>query len=523
MIEPVSQAFFDPHELMIKLNEVVGVLNQTTQQSAIKDAIIEEYAAENLQLKQELAQLKTLVFGSKSERFAAGASPDQLALAFEQKPAQPLSGQELTEQINYTRKKAALSTPVNHPGRMPLPASLPRQEVILEPLADLTGYRQIACEITEELEYIPGKLFVKRYVRPKYVKGNGDDFIIAELPRRPIEKGIAGPGLLAQVIIDKYVDHLPVYRQVERFKREGITLPSSTISGWLSACCQLLEPLYDKLKASVLKSTYLQVDESPIKVLDKDKKGTTHRGFYWLYYAPVSKQVFFDYRRGRGRDGPEEILRNFNGHLQTDGYQVYQNFAKRSHIVHMGCMAHARRKFIEAKENDPLIAEYALTEIGKLYAIERQALDGEITTEQLADNRTALAIPILRDLKQWMINNYSQVLPKSPIGKAIEYALSRWEQLCVYTDDATLLIDNNQIENAVRPLAIGRKNYLFAGSHEGAVRAAMLYSFMGTCKKNNVNPFEWLKDVLTRIPDHHANKLDQLLPQNWVNSAIVPI
>jgi len=517
MIEPVSQTDFNPAELIKKLNEVVGSLNMTLQESVKKDTLIDQYAAENMQLKHELSKLKTLIFGTKSERFQGQLSADQLSLGFEGETAKPLSPEQLTQQINYTRKKAALSD-TSHPGRAAFPASLPREEVIIQPKMDLNGYREIGREITEELEYIPGKLFVRQYIRPKYVRKNTDGFIIADLPSRPIEKGIAGPGLLAQIIIDKYFDHLPVYRQVERFKREGIVMAASTISGWLTACCALLDPLYQQLKSSVLKSNYLQVDESPIKVLDKDKKGTTHKGFYWLYYAPLSKQVFFDYRQGRGREGPEECLKNFTGYLQTDGYQVYESFAKRKDVTHMGCMAHARRKFTEARDNDAPRAEYVLHELQKVYALERKFLDKEIDTDELLVLRKEHAQPILKKLGEWLLENYVQVLPKSPIGKAIQYALARWEQLSVYVNDADLLIDNNQIENAVRPLAIGRKNYLFAGSHEAAQRAAMLYSFMGTCKKNSVNPFEWLRDVLTRIPDHHANKLEQLLPQNWHNS-----
>lgn len=297
MIEPVSETVFNPDELMKKLNEVVGILNQTSRESARKDVIIDEYAAENMQLKHELSKLKTLVFGAKSERFQGQGSVDQMQLSFEDESLKPLTAEQLTQKINYTRKKAVLGVS-SHPGRTAFPASLPRQERILLPETDLTGYREVGREITEELEYIPGKLFVRQYIRPKFVRKNTDGFIVAGLPSRPIEKGIAGPGLLAQIIIDKYVDHLPLYRQVERFRREGVTLAASTISGWLTACCTLLDPLYQQLKNEVLKSNYLQVDESGIKVLDKDKKGSTHKGFYWLYYAHLSKQVFFDYRPG---------------------------------------------------------------------------------------------------------------------------------------------------------------------------------------------------------------------------------
>jgi hypothetical protein len=330
---------------------------------------------------------------------------------------------------------------------------------------------------------------------------------------RPIDKGIPGPGLLAQIIIDKYTDHLPVHRQIQRFGREGIKLSSSTLSDWIGGTCTLLEPLYDTLKANVLSSHYLQADETPIKVLDKDKKGTTHRGYHWVYHAPVERLVLFDYREGRGREGPQEILKDFTGHLQTDGYAVYQDFDKKSTIKPFNCMAHARRKFDEAKDNDLVRASYALTEIQKVYAIERQAKNETLSTKQRQALRQERSLPILQALKDWMLENYKMVLPKSAIGQALHYSLERFDKLMLYTTDGKLEVDNNLIENAIRPVAIGRKNYLFAGSHNGARRAAMLYSFIGTCKINDVNPFEWLKNTLETIPQHPVNKLYELIPR----------
>jgi transposase len=457
----------------------------------------------------ELDQLKRLVFGSRHERFVPTTPQEQLALGLQVQTTQLPA--PVLQRIEYTRKKKETSQKV-HTGRMKLPASLPREQVVIEPQEDVTGWTRIGEEITEELERIPGKLFVRQYVRPKYAKPDGEGVVIGELPPRPIDKGIAGPGLLAQIIIDKYTDHLPVHRQIQRFEREGIKLPASTLTGWISGTCSLLEPLYEVHRKRVLSSNYLQADETPIKVLDKDKKGTTHRGFHWVYHAPQERLVLFDYREGRGREGPTECLKDFIGYLQTDGYAVYEEFDKKVDITLLHCMAHARRKFDEAKGNDLVRASHVLTEMQKLYALERQAKDNELSHDELYQLRQQQAVPVLDDLKTWMLENYKAVLPQSTIGQALHYSLQRWDKLCLYTTDGRLQIDNNRIENTIRPVAIGRKNYLFAGSHNGARRAAMLYSFLGTCKINEVNPFEWLRHVLNIIPNHPVNKLQELLP-----------
>ncbi len=466
---------------------------------------------EIINLRHELDQLRRLVFGSRHERFIATTPPEQLALDLTAETVQAVPVP--VQAIEYTRQRRKEKTEKVQTGRMRLPADLPREQVILEPEGDVSGLKKIGEEITEELERIPGRLFVRQYVRPKYAKAGGEGVLIADLPVRPIDKGIPGPGLLAQIIIDKYTDHLPVHRQIQRFGREGIKLSSSTLTDWIGGTCTLLEPLYDTLKANVLSSHYLQADETPIKVLDKDKKGTTHRGYHWVYHAPVERLVLFDYREGRGREGPQEILKDFTGHLQTDGYAVYQDFDKKSTIKPFNCMAHARRKFDEAKDNDLVRASYALTEIQKVYAIERQAKNETLSTKQRQALRQEQSLPILQALKDWMLENYKMVLPKSAIGQALHYSLERFDKLMLYTTDGKLEVDNNLIENAIRPVAIGRKNYLFAGSHNGARRAAMLYSFIGTCKINDVNPFEWLKNTLETIPQHPVNKLYELIPR----------
>jgi transposase len=464
-------------------------------------------------LQQELANLKRLIFGSKNERFIpAENSPSQLSLNIQTDAVAECSVTK-TQKIEYVRNTTVITK--GHPGRTKLPEHLERREIIIEPAEVTEGCKKIGEEITEELEYEPGKLFVNRYVRPKYVQANNQGIIIAPMIDRPLPKAIVGPGLLAQIIIDKYVDHLPLYRQLERFKREGINIPYSTIGDWIKNGCSLIDPLYASLKKLIVQSNYLHADESPIKVLDKDKKGTTHRGYYWVYHNSIDGLVWFDYREGRGREGPVEVLKDFKGYLQTDGYAVYDFFKEDKDISVLHCMAHARRMFFEAKENDKAIAEYALEQIGLLYNIERKVKEQQLDREQILQLRQTEAVPVLESLGKWMKETYLKVLPKSAIGKALGYSISRWRELMLYATDGKLNIDNNPVENQVRPVAIGRKNYLFAGSHEAAKRSAILYSLMGTCKLHGINPFVWLRDVLQRIASHPINKIEDLLPHNW--------
>jgi len=260
--------------------------------------LYEKTALEVASLKHELANLKRLIFGSKNERFVpAESSPSQLSLDIQTDTVAACSVTK-TQKIEYVRNTAQVTK--EHPGRTKLPEHLERREIIIEPAEVTEGCKKIGEEITEELEYEPGKLFVNRYVRPKYVQANNQGIVIAPIIDRPLPKAIVGPGLLAQIIIDKYVDHLPLYRQMERFKREGINIPYSTIGDWIKNGCTLIDPLYESLKKLIIQSNYLHADESPIKVLDKDKKGTTHRGYYWVYHSSIDGLVWFDYQEGRG-------------------------------------------------------------------------------------------------------------------------------------------------------------------------------------------------------------------------------
>jgi transposase len=487
---------------------VINELDTYTKEQLISELIITK---SNLDLlKAELAQLKRMIFGSKSERFVPSATLQQSSL-FGMDVATVEATAVVSKEISYTRE-VAIVVENKHKGRLPLPAHLPRVEHVLEPTEDTTGLVRIGEEITEELEYTPGKFFVNKYTRPKYAKADKQGVLIADLPVRPIEKCIAGVGLLTQILIEKYLDHLPLYRQVARFKRVGVPIPESTIGDWVKQSCILLTPLYEALKKQVLNAHYLMADETPIQVLDKEKKGSTHRGYYWVYRDVESKIILFDYQTGRGRDGPTTVLKNYTGFLQTDGYHVYDAFDKKEGITLLHCMAHARRYFEHALDNDRVRAEYFLYQIKLLYDIERKAREQNCTHQERLQLRQQESLPILVHLHQWLKDNLNKVLPKSSIGKAVAYALARWDKLSIYAHHGHLQIDNNPVENAIRPVAIGRKNYLFAGSHEAAQRAAMVYSLLATCKANNIEPYEWLKNILTILPSYKTNQLHLLIP-----------
>jgi transposase len=504
---------------------------QNTETQTVPLALYQELQQKYDLLQFELAQLKRLIFGAKSERFVIPegnlqSGQLQLDLDGEPSPAQPEAGKET---ITYERKKKKPLLADLH-GRSPLPASLPRVEVILEPAEDTRGMKRIGEEITEVLEYKSATFFVYRYIRPKYARPEAEAaeqapgaepppaaaaILIAPLPALPIEKGVPGPALLAHLVVSKTVDHLPLYRLMKIFERQALKINDSTLGGWFSAATNLMKPLYEAQKRLILANSYIQVDETTIKVLENEQKGKTHRGYMWVYYTPTEKMALFDYRSGRGRAGPGELLAHFQGTIQSDGYVVYEMFEKRKGITLGGCMAHARRKFDEAKSNDQERASHVLTKIQALYAIERQAREQNLNHAGRLSLRQQHARPIFDELEKYLNDELLRVLPKSPIGAAIAYTLHRWKKLEQYLFDGALEIDNNLVENAIRPVAIGRKNYLFAGNDEAARRLAMLYTFMASCKVNNINPELWLGEVFVRLPAHPVNQIEELLPHRW--------
>jgi len=464
--------------------------------------------SENTDLKNELSQLKKLIYGVKSERHIPALSPDQLSIFDKEEASQEALSQN-NEIITYARSKNKKET---HPGKNPLPEHLPVEKVVIEPQEDTAGLTQISEEVTDTLEYTPASLVIKRTIRPKYAKSDGQGVIIASLPDRPLPKAIAEASLLAHILVGKFVEHQPFYRQIQKFKRDyNWILASSTVNDWFTQVCLLLEPLYNKLKEKILDSNYIQVDESPIKVQDSDKKGKTHQGYQWVYHSPQDKLILFNYRRGRGMQGPKELLGDYQGILQCDGYTVYDKIGRTPGITLAGCLVHVRRKYVEAKDSDKARADYALEIFKQIYAHESKAKE----SEDRKAYRETYVLPLLMQLKEWINKESIKVLPKSLIGKAMSYTLKQWDKLMGIFMDGIIELDNNLIENKIRPLALGRKNYLFAGSHNAAQRIAIMYSFFASCKANDTNPYEWLKRTLEKIPKTSIQDLDALLPNSY--------
>lgn len=478
-------------------------------------ALIAEKEDKIATLNFELDKFRRYLFGRKSEKFPLQYIDTNQVSLFElgttQEQQEDLAGQVQVKANKKPAKKRAKGT-----GRMALPENLRRETIIVEPEEDVSDCVKIGEDVTEVLDLIPAEFYVKRYVRPKYARSNGEGIVMGVLPDRIIDKGIPSEAVVAQMMIDKYVFGLPLHRQNDKCRRLGVTLPASTTSDWMLQGWRHLAPLWELLKMLVINQKYLQADESPLKVLDRNHKNGIHQGYMWVYNAPADKLVLFDYRKGRDSSGPRKMLKSFVGILQTDGYNVYEKlFGNHPHIILVFCMAHARRKFVDALKDDKAKAGYVLQRMQVLYALEEEMREGALSWEERTIKRQEHAVPVLDELKAWMNEEIAGLRPTSPLAKAIAYALPRWEGLSAYAKHGQIEIDNNLVENSIRPLAIGRKNFLFAGSHQAADMTAAMYSFMATCKKNGVDEFEWLKDVFTRIQSHKIKDLYQLLPNNW--------
>ena len=418
-------------------------------EATVSQAEHDELRAKYNALEQRFEQLLKLVYGTKTERFVPAASaPEQLALwggQIEQDDEPTAEPQTVT----YARKKKS------HPGRTDLPENLPVEEIIIEPEEDTTGMIEIGQEITKTIDYRPGRLLKRRYIRKKYARRKDTTegeptVVIGSLPERPIPKGITEAGLLAHLFVAKYIDHLPFYRQIEMFRRDhGWWVHKSTINDWFAACCTLLEPLYRALRHNVLDTDYLQGDESTIRVLDRTKPGQTHLGYEWVLRNPVSGNVLFVYRRGRGTNGLTGTLEQYAGYLQSDGYAAYDKFARGREVKLISCLAHIRRKFFEAKSNHAELAGHALGEIQKLYAVEREARRAELSAADRLALRQDRAKDVYESLLAWVITEQKNNLSKGGIGKALHYAKNQLPRLGHYLEDGRIEIDNNLIDHEV--------------------------------------------------------------------------
>ncbi len=482
------------------------------------DATREQLAAKEHELQRVRHWLEQLLrnrYGQKRERvdenqlflFAV-----ELASLGQDAPPEPKSA-----------SAAPRPTPPGH-GRQRLPKSLERRRVVYDVPAEQrqcpechSELRHIGEEVSERLEYVPASLHVIEEACQKYACAKGCTVVTATKPPAPVEKGMAGPGLLAHVAVSKYGDHLPLHRQEAIFARQGVELSRQTMCDWMGQCAELVSPLYDLMKEGALSSKVVQTDDTPAPVLDPERT-RTRTGRIWTYVGDEAHPyTVYDYTPNRSRDGPDEFLKDFRGYLQADAYSGYDEIYKDAErgITEVACMAHARRKYFEAQSSDIMRSMVMLAYIHLLYDVEREAREGGMGPDQRRALRQARSLLILADMKAYLERERPQVLPKSPMGQAIGYTLSNWDALVRYCQDGDLEIDNNGAERSLRGVVVGRRNWTFFGSDNGGHKAAVLTSLIATCKRHHIDPFAYLRDVFARIPTHPHNRLEDLLPDRW--------
>ena len=494
---------FDAQNLPDDATELKHMVAALSSELRVRDTLIDK-------LKHQLAGLRRQKFGASSEAIG------QLELVLE--------GEEIEQAVEAAPDEELAPTPKSRPKRKPLPDHLPRDEQVIEPAEACTEcggkLKRIGEDVTEELEYVPGRFRVKRIVRPKLSCACCETIHQAPLPSRPIERGRPGPGLLAHVLVSKYADHLPLYRQSQIYAREKVDLSRSTLAGWVGQSAALLAPLAEAIGKHVKAGQAIFADDTTVAI---QATGKTKTGRVWVYARderpwndnakPAAWYQFTPDRKGKW---PTQHLDDFAGWMHADGYAGYNELYK-GQVAEVACMAHIRRKFFDVHEaQGSAIAEQALKRIARLYKIEENARGK--TPEQRKDIRQAKAKPIFDELETWLLGQLAGISGKSPLAAAIRYGLTRMKHLRHYLDHGILEIDNNTAERAMRPIALGRKNYLFMGSNKGGNAAAIAYTLIETAKLNAVDPQAWLTHVLTNIADHKINKIDELLPWNFAQT-----
>lgn len=501
---------------------------------SLKDAEISRKNAEIKKLSDTLLWLRRKVFGKMSEKNLP-LDPDQLLL-FEQEHLTDEERARLDKEVEAAEQQMTKTITVKvKPSRRDLDTTgLPTEVIDIYPdgTTDENGklkdeYVEIGTDESSRLEHIAAKTYIKKTVIHKVMlKSDSNNktpedrrIICARLPLAPVNRCMAGASVLADIIIGKFMYHLPFYRQIQQYKESGITISDSTMGGWYEAAVEKLKLLYDILRQHILQSEYIQIDESVLPVIDSEKH-KARKGYEWCVRDAIRGAVMFYYDRGsRGGKVAREILGAYKGAVQCDGYDAYDQFEKNDNITVYGCWAHARRKFVDALNENNRLATEALCFIRKIYKVESDANKAGLNADERKEQRLKISYPTIRLFETWMKETYLKVLPNSKMGDAIEYTYSLLPRLSRYVNDGRINIDNNLIENAIRPLALGRKNYLFCGNDASAYRAAIVYSLISTCKAADVDPRTWMEDVLRKIPYYQRDQRDlaELLPFNWKN------
>jgi transposase len=484
-------------------------------------------------LKRQVEMLQRKVWGKSSEKFIP-EDPQQRCFDFDGLdllPEEKELAASAKDEIEKYKTVRVITKSKGHPVRKPLPESLPREECHIYPdNIDLEKWTELEPEVTEVLEREPSRWYVRRIIRHKYVlKDKSLDvekqIITAPMPVLPIAKSYAGATILADIHIDKYVYHLPFYRQIQIFLQQGISIAPTTINGWYKDVADLMRPSYYRLMELVLSSDYIQSDETTIPIINNEKHKAI-KGYIWMVRAVMRDLVFFHYDHGsRAQKVALQLFKDYQGVIQTDGYAVYDIYENKKGVLPIGCWAHCRRRFSESLKEDEARASYALEQIGLLYDVERRADQEQLSYEERANLRSRLSYPIMVAFEKWLVNEYPKVLPKGRIGQAIKYTYGIYHKLTRYHLDGRLRIDNNLAENAVRGIALGRKNWLFCGNHEAAENAAIMYSMLGCCKASGVNFRDWLIFFLNNVHSYdndYSKDLAELLPHNFKsqNSAV---
>lgn len=501
---------------------------------SLKDAEISQKNAEIKKLSDTLLWLRRKVFGKMSEKNLP-LDPDQLLL-FEQEHLTDEERARLDKEVEAAEQQMTKTITVKvKPSRRDLDTTgLPTEVIDIYPdgTTDENGklkdeYVEIGTDESSRLEHIAAKTYIKKTVIHKVMlKSDSNNktpedrrIICARLPLAPVNRCMAGASVLTDIIIGKFMYHLPFYRQIQQYKESGITISDSTMGGWYEAAVEKLKLLYDILRQHILQSEYIQIDESVLPVIDSEKH-KARKGYEWCVRDAIRGAVMFYYDRGsRGGKVAREILGAYKGAVQCDGYDAYDQFEKNDNITVYGCWAHARRKFVDALNENNRLATEALCFIRKIYKVESDADKAGLNADERKEQRLKISYPTIRLFETWMKETYLKVLPNSKMGDAIEYTYSLLPRLSRYVNDGRINIDNNLIENAIRPLALGRKNYLFCGNDASAYRAAIVYSLISTCKAVDVDPRTWMEDVLRKIPYYQRDQRDlaELLPFNWKN------